>query len=57
MGQRTGHYMPTSLLDSQLTTLETPGDDERVVTVDIDTDVETIVARAINSLAELEEEK
>ncbi len=54
MGQRTGHFMPTSLLDSQLATLETPGSDERVVTVDIDADVETIVVRAMDGLAKLE---
>lgn len=31
---RTGHYMPPSLLDSQLATLEPPGPDE-AITVDI----------------------
>ena len=57
MGQRSGHFMPTSLLESQLATLETPAADERVVTVDIDADVETIVARAMSGLAKQEEEK
>jgi len=28
--QRSGHYMPISLLDSQLATLEPPGDDEAI---------------------------
>lgn len=35
MGARQGHFMPTTLLDSQLATLEEPGDDEGV-TVDIE---------------------
>jgi carbohydrate kinase (thermoresistant glucokinase family) len=32
---RHGHYMPLSLLDSQLATLEPPGADERAVAIDI----------------------
>lgn len=32
--QRAGHYMPASLLDSQLATLERPGADEGVFTLD-----------------------
>lgn len=35
MAARTGHYMPTTLLDSQFATLEPPGRDE-ALTVDID---------------------
>lgn len=35
MAARTGHYMPTSLLDSQFAALEPPGPDE-AITVDID---------------------
>ena len=31
---RKGHYMPASLLDSQLDALEPPGDDEAALTVD-----------------------
>ena len=47
---RRGHFMPASLLDSQLETLEEPASDERVWTCDI-TDapqkiVDQIVARA-----------
>ncbi|WP_245875465.1 gluconokinase [Tabrizicola aquatica] len=34
MAQRTGHYMPLSLLDSQFAALEPPGPDE-AITVDI----------------------
>ena len=34
LAARTGHYMPASLLDSQLSTLEEPGPDEFAVRVD-----------------------
>ncbi len=48
MAERTGHYMPLSLLDSQFAALEAPGADEGV-TVDIGPPVsaivETILAR------------
>lgn len=33
MKERKNHYMPVSLLDSQLATLERPGEYENVVTV------------------------
>jgi gluconokinase len=32
---RQGHFMPATLLDSQLAALEPPGDDERAITIDI----------------------
>src|SRR5262249_31399900 len=32
--RRRGHYMPASLLDSQLAALEPPGEDERAIVVD-----------------------
>ena len=35
MQARTDHYMPPSLLDSQLATLEPPGDDEPVTRYDV----------------------
>lgn len=35
MTRREGHFMPVSLLDSQLATLEPPGPDERAVRLDI----------------------
>lgn len=35
MAGRSGHYMPPSLLTSQLATLEPPVDDERALTLDI----------------------
>ena len=34
MESRAGHYMPSSLLASQLATLERPGPDERAITLD-----------------------
>lgn len=35
IGHRRGHFMPASLLDSQLDTLEPPGADEAAVSVDV----------------------
>ena len=50
MAARHGHFMPASLLDSQLATLEDPSGEAGVVTVGIDAAVETIVARALDGL-------
>lgn len=47
MGARTGHFMPTSLLDSQFATLEPPTADENAVTIDIDAPIEVIVDRIL----------
>lgn len=44
MTQRQGHFMPTSLLDSQLTTLEPPAQDERAWALDAAQPPERIVA-------------
>lgn len=44
--QRSGHFMPTSLLDSQLDTLEPLGADEPGVTVSIDQSPEAVVEAA-----------
>jgi gluconokinase len=41
--QRTGHFMPASLLASQCALLERPSDDERPIRVDIASSPETIV--------------
>lgn len=46
MGERTGHFMPLSLLQTQLATLESPEGEEGVVTVDIDATLDEIVAAA-----------
>ena len=49
MAARAGHYMPTSLLDSQFATLEPPGAEENALTLDVaqtpDSIVNAIVAR------------
>jgi gluconokinase len=45
---RTGHYMPPSLLTSQLDTLERPHD---ALTLSVDSDLDTVVARALDALA------
>ncbi|WP_173924533.1 gluconokinase [Agromyces sp. Marseille-P2726] len=47
---RTGHFMPASLLDSQLETLEALGPDERGFVVDIDRPVPAILADARSGL-------
>ena len=44
MTQRQGHYMPASLLQSQLLTLEVPGDDEEALSADIALRPQDIVA-------------
>lgn len=51
MGAREGHYMPLSLLDSQLATLELPQGERDVVTVEIDQPVDRIVSDAIARIA------
>ena len=50
MAAREGHFMPVSLLDSQLATLEDPSNEPGVVTVDIDASIEAIVASALDGL-------
>lgn len=44
---RRGHFMPASLLDSQLATLEEPAPDERAWTVDVDASPEEIVQELV----------
>ncbi len=43
MAAREGHFMPTSLLDSQFATLEPLGDDETGVVIDVGRPVQAIV--------------
>ena len=51
MAGRTGHYMPGTLLQSQLRTLEAPGPDEPdVVRVSIDAPAGEIVTSAVRAL-------
>ncbi|WP_404713848.1 gluconokinase [Sphingomonas sp. MMS24-J13] len=53
MKHREGHFMPASLLDSQLASLELPGDDENAIFVDGDAPVDAQVAEAISALKRL----
>ena len=46
MADRKGHFMPTSLLDSQLKTLEVPGPDENAVHLDVALSVDELIARS-----------
>ena len=50
MHQRTGHFMPVSLLDSQFSTLEPLQPDEVGFTIDIDRPVQEIVAALATKL-------
>lgn len=50
LGARTDHYMPASLLESQLATLEPPGADENVLRLDARKPVPILVADAIAGL-------
>jgi gluconate kinase len=51
LAARKGHYMPPSLLDSQLATLEPPGADEQPITVSIEPPPEAIVDEVMRQLA------
>jgi carbohydrate kinase (thermoresistant glucokinase family) len=48
LAQRQGHFMPATLLDSQLTTLETPSPDEHALVCDVAESPETIVAALVS---------
>lgn len=50
MHDRPGHYMPPSLLDSQLATLESPGADEQVLSFDIAQTPQDIARAALAAL-------
>jgi gluconokinase len=50
MGARKGHFMPSSLLESQLATLEFPAADERAITINIGQPIENIVMEALRAL-------
>ncbi|MFK4770498.1 gluconokinase, partial [Rhizobium sp. ZW T2_16] len=56
MGSREGHFMPTSLLESQLATLERPDGEAGVVVVNIDNTPEMIAELAIEGLKRLASE-
>ena len=46
MQQRSGHFMPASLLDSQIASMEPPLDEPDIITVSIDDAIKNIVANA-----------
>jgi gluconokinase len=50
MAGRRGHFMPASLLESQLATLEPPDPDENALTLAVDAPVEMLVERIAASL-------
>jgi carbohydrate kinase (thermoresistant glucokinase family) len=50
LAQRTGHFMPATLLDSQLVALEEPGPDENPVTVQVHGSVEDTVQKILQAL-------
>ena len=50
LGNRQGHFMPASLLDSQLATLEMPGEDERPIEADVSEPTEIVVEAIVARL-------
>jgi carbohydrate kinase (thermoresistant glucokinase family) len=50
LAQRRGHFMPSTLLDSQFATLEEPSADERPIVVDIGARPEEIVQEIVRKL-------
>lgn len=50
LARRTGHFMPPSLLDSQLATLEPPAEEERAIAVDISLPLDRQIANVIAAL-------
>ncbi|MER9560042.1 gluconokinase [Mesorhizobium sp. M0323] len=53
LAERRSHFFPPALLDSQFATLEHPGDEKLVVTVDIEAPVDTIADRVLQGLGAL----
>lgn len=53
MAARTGHFMPASLLKSQLATLEDPSHEEDVITVDVVGSTADVIARSLRALDEM----
>ena len=50
MAGRTGHFMPSDLLESQLSTLEPLGEDEPGFVIDIDQSVDAVVNESLSRL-------
>ncbi|TLQ46862.1 gluconokinase [Streptomyces marianii] len=55
MAERTGHFMPTALLDSQFATLQPLRGDEAGVAVDVSGSPQEITERAVAALRRLED--
>ena len=53
MGERKGHFMPLSLLQTQLATLEVPTGETGMVTVSIDATPDEIVENAFSGLKDV----
>ena len=51
LAHRTGHFMPAGLLDSQLATLEPPGEDEHPIVADVELAPDQVVAAIVARLA------
>jgi carbohydrate kinase (thermoresistant glucokinase family) len=51
LGARKGHFMPASLLDSQLATLQPPGADEHPIAVDVAAPPEALARTIIAAIA------
>lgn len=49
--RRAGHFMPATLLDSQLAVLERPAADERPIVVDVAADPDAIVRTILSALS------
>lgn len=50
MTERTGHFMPVSLLDSQLATLEPLQPDERGAVMEVSPPLEVVIQRALTAI-------
>lgn len=50
MAARRGHFMPASLLKSQLATLEDPSNEAGVITIDVSPPAEQVVASALEAI-------
>jgi len=51
--RRTGHFMPSTMLDSQFSVLEEPGEDETVLFVDVNATPQDIVSASLKVLGAL----
>ncbi|MDR6432358.1 gluconokinase [Brucella pseudogrignonensis] len=56
MGQRTGHFMPVKMLESQLATLESPVGEALVFRADVADPIEKIVAESLDWVRSVKDE-